>query len=270
VRSDDEDEGDMPEPPLHKAGEGGGGGGVASFDFGLLASAQQKQKYAPIDQDRLNRIEFDDDLASDLGASPAIGYGKHVGDENATGEPGGGATGTVRVRRTMAPRLPSFMQPLGMNPPTPRGSKLQLRGEPDATIVEEGSDYLGAGEGAGAGAGAGADVLGEVAGNVGVGGAGAKYHGYGDLAPAPRSKQHTYDIGANKPDWGFDNNNNSNGNSRALRTNTRVISSTGVDIGDTRMEYLDDDDAAFEGVRAGLRGRNVSGMRMEEGSAGGY
>lgn len=210
------------------------------FAFGLMPNGQ---KYSAVEQDRQGRLEYNDDLTADLG------------------------DGTVRVRKARevrAPRIPSFMEGmngLGLNPPTPRGSRLALR---EDAIMEE----------------SGHSVLQETTGNnkaLPPPPPRSKARGYGVLADmgrtAGRAKQDhlAHEIAVNKPNWEIPrpdieiDRTSPNG----YGGNGRVVSRTGVDIGDERLSYLEDDeDGAFDGVRAGLRGRNVSGKIAEEGRGG--
>jgi hypothetical protein len=227
----DDDEYDYPTPDDEYGG----------FAFGIMPPEDQ-QKYSAVEQDRQGRLEYNDDMTADLG------------------------DGTVRVRKARevrAPRIPSFMEGmngLGLNPPTPRGSRLALRQE---TILEE----------------SGRTALHETTGNnkaLPSPPPRSKVRGYGDLAdvasthPRSRTQHLAQEIAINKPDWeiprpdsGVDRLSPIGYGGRG-----RVVSRTGVDIGEERLSYRDDDDHAFEAVRAGLRGRNVSGKIAEEGRGG--
>lgn len=207
--------------------------------FAFWSSRSQQQQYAPVEQDRQGRLEWNDDLTADLGESSADG-------------------GTVRVKKTRTQRsIPGFMSPLEMNPPTPRGSGIQLRDEES--------------------------VLRDLSGNSGAAlqnALGLNLDGHEDFETANVPKTHvadhlSYDLGRNKPAWempprpdsGIDRTSPVAGPRR--QTQARVMSRSGADIGDHRLGYLDDKDTDFNGVRAGLRGRNVSGKIAEEG-LGGY
>jgi len=152
----------------------------------------------------------------------------------------GADVGTVRVRRSRQsrPPVPGFMSPLEMNPPTPspRGSQLEL------VTKAVSRDPLG-----------------------------LNIHVQNENMPNHLS----YDLGRNKPAWelpqrpdsGIDRTSPIAGPRH--QTQGRVVSRSGTDIGDHRLGYLhDDDDTAFSGLRAGLRGRNVSGKVAEEGLGG--
>lgn len=151
--------------------------------------------------------------------------------------------GTVRVRRARQsrPPVPGFMSPLEMNPPTPspRGSQLDL-----VAAKPVSRDPLG-----------------------------LNIHGHQGLETENVPNHLSYDLGRNKPAWelpqrpdsGIDRTSPIAGPRHQTQ---RVVSRSGADIGDNRLGYLDDDDTAFSGLRAGLRGRNVSGKVAEEGLGG--
>jgi len=198
--------------------------------FAFWSSRPQKQEYVPLEQDRQGRLEYSDDLTADLGESSAD-------------------VGTVRVRRSRQPRpVPGFMSPLEMNPPTPRGSRTELREEEGAVL--QGSS-----------------------GNSGARSLGLNIHVPEDSENV--ASHLSYDLGRNKPAWelpprpdsGIDRTSPIAGPRH--HTQARVVSRSGADIGDNRLGYLEDEDALFSGGRAGLRGRNVSGKIAEEG-LGGY
>jgi len=203
--------------------------------FAFWSSRTQKQEYVPVEQDRQGKLEYNDDLTADLGESNAD-------------------VGTVRVKRSRQPRpVPGFMSPLEMNPPTPRGSRQELKEE--ETVLQGSSGNSGARL---------RDPL------------GLNIHGHEDLENDNVAKHLSYDLGRNKPTWelpqrpdsGIDKTSPVAGPRH--QTQARVMSRSGADIGDNRLGYLEDEDTVFSGgVRAGLRGRNVSGKVAEEG-LGGY
>lgn len=207
--------------------------------FALWSSRNAQQEYVPVEQDRQGRLEYNDDLTADLSESNAD-------------------IGTVRVRKSRAQQpVPGFMSPLEMNPPTPRGSRMELREE--QLILQDSSEN-------------GGDARPRNA--LGLNLHGLEESGNENVVNGQVNGHLSYDLGRNKPAWelpqrpdsGIDRTSPIAGPRRQVQA--RVLSRSGADIGDNRLGY-DADDFAYDDARAGLRGRNVSGKIAEEG-LGGY